>query len=95
MLAISRLHHWIHPNPVIILILTLSLYTKNSLHTPILKFKINTIGLMTDSPVGIHQRELVSQVKVKLNPTKFSKIYVLHVKMTDGTVESISQSEVM
>ena len=50
---------------------------------------------MTDSPVGIHQRELVSQVKVKLNPTKFSKIHVLRIKMTDSTPESISQSEVM
>ena len=84
-----------HPSPVIILILTIILYIKNSLHNPILKFKIDTIGLMTDSPVGIHQRELVSQVKVKLNPTKFSKIHVLHVKMTDSTPESISQSEVM
>ena len=83
-----------HPNPVIILILTISLYTKNSLRKPILKFKINTIELMTDSPVSIHQREMVSQVKVKLNPMKFSKIHVLHVKMTDSTPESISQSEV-
>ena len=49
---------------------------------------------MTDSPVGIHQRELVSQVRVKLNPTKFSKIHVLCIKMTDSTPESISQSEV-
>ena len=83
------------PNPVIILILTISLYTKNSLRKPILKFKINTIGLTTDSPVGIHQRELVSQVKVKLNPVKFSKIHVLCVKMTHSTPEPISQSEVM
>ena len=83
-----------HPNPVIILISTISLYTKNLLRKPILKFKINTITLMTDSPVGIHQRELVSQVKVKLNPAKFSKIHVLCVKMTDSTPESISQSEV-
>ena len=50
---------------------------------------------MTDSPVGIHQRELVSQVKVKLNPRKFSKIHVLRVKITDSTLEAISQSEVM
>ena len=83
-----------HPNPVIILILTISLYTKNSFHKPILKFKINTIGLTTDLPVGIHQRELVSQVKVKLNPAKFSKIRVLCIKMTDSTPEPISQSEV-
>ena len=48
---------------------------------------------MTDSPVGKHQREFVSQVKVKLNPTKFSKIRVLHVKMIDTTPELISQSE--
>ena len=48
---------------------------------------------MTDSPVGIHQGELVSQVKVKLNPAKFSKIHVLCVKMTDSTPEHISQSE--
>ena len=50
---------------------------------------------MTDSPVGIHQRELVSQVKVKLNPAKLSKIHVLCIKMTDSTPEPISQSEVM
>ena len=82
------------PSPVIILILTISLYTKNLLCKPILKLKINTIGLTTDSPVCIHQRELVSQVKVKLNPAKFSKIHVLYIKMTDSTPESISQSEV-
>ena len=84
-----------HPCPVIILVLTISSYIYNSLHKPILKFKINTIGLTTDSPVGIHQRELVSQVTVKLDPVKFSKIHVLHVKMTDSTPEPISQSEVM
>ena len=50
---------------------------------------------MTDSPVGIHQRKLVSQVKVKLNPVKFSKIHVLYVKMIDSTPEPISQSEMM
>ena len=48
---------------------------------------------MTDSRVGKHQRELVSQVKVKLNPTKFSKIHVLRVKMIDSIPELISQSE--
>ena len=48
---------------------------------------------MTDSPIGKHQRESVSQVKVKLNPAKFSKIHVLHVKMIDSTSELISQSE--
>ena len=84
-----------HPSPVIILILTTSLYAKNLLHNPILEFKINTIGLTTDSPVGINQRELVSQVKVMLNPVKFSKIYVLHVKIADSTPELTSQSEVM
>ena len=83
-----------HPSPVIILILTISLYIKILLRKPILNFKINTIGLTIDSPVGTHQRELVSQVTVKLNPTKFSKIHVLHIKMTDSTPESISQSEV-
>ena len=82
-----------HPNPVVILILSISLHNKNSLRNPILKFKINTIGLTTDSPVGILQRELVSQVKVKLNPTKFSKIHVFHVKMDDRTPEPTSQSE--
>ena len=50
---------------------------------------------MTESPVGKHQRELVSQVKVKLNPGKFSKIHVLHVKMIDSTPELISQSEMV
>ena len=85
-----------HPSPVIILILTISLYIKNLLHNPILKsLKFDTIGLMTDSPVSIHQRELVSQVQVKLDPTKFSKIHVLRVKMTDSTPEPTSQSEVM
>ena len=82
-----------HPNPVIILILTINLHIKNSLHNPILKFQINTIGLTTDSPVSIHQKELVSQVKVKLNPVNFSKIHVLCVKMIDSTPEPTSQSE--
>ena len=31
------------------------------------------MALTTDAPVGKHQRELVSQVKVKLNPANFSK----------------------
>ena len=48
---------------------------------------------MTDSSVGIHQRELVSHIKVKLSPTKFSKIHVLHIKMIDNTPEPTSQSE--
>ena len=83
-----------HPNLVITLVLTISLYTKNSFCEPILKLKVNTIGLTTDSPVGIHQREWVSQVKVKLNFAKFSKSLAVHVKMTDSTPEPISQSGV-
>ena len=39
------------------------------------------IGSPTDSPVGRHQRDLVSQVKVKLNPAKFSKMYVLPLRL--------------
>ena len=50
---------------------------------------------MTDSPVDKHQRELVSQVKVKLNPMKFSKIHALCIKMIDSTPELSSQSEMM
>ena len=50
---------------------------------------------MADSPVGKHQRKFLSQVKVKLNPAKFSKIHVLHVKMIDSTPELISESEMM
>ena len=48
---------------------------------------------MIDSPVGKHQRELVSQVKVKLNPVNFSKTHVLCAKIIDSTPELISQSE--
>ena len=55
----------------------------------------NVIGSTTDSPVGKHQRKLVSQVKVKLNPAKFSKTHVFHVKIFDSTEEPINQSEVM
>ena len=94
MLATSHYHHWMHPNPVITLILTISLYTNNLFHKSILKLKVNTIGLKTDLPVGIHQRELVSQVKVKLNSVKFSKIHVLAVKMAESTPGPISQSGV-
>ena len=50
--------------------------------------------LKIDAPVGIYQRKLVSQVKVKLNPAKFSKSPAVHVKITDNTVEPINQSEV-
>ena len=55
----------------------------------------NAIGSTTDSPVGKHQRKLVSQVKVKLNPAKFSKTHVFRVKIFDSTAEPINQSEVM
>ena len=73
----------------------MSLYVKNSLHNPILKFQFNTIGSTTDSPVGKHQREQVSQVKVKLNPVKFSKMSVVHVKMIDSNPEHLSQSKMI
>ena len=52
------------------------------------------MGLTTDSSVSIHQRELVSQVKVKLNPAKFSKSPAVYIKITDSTQEPTSQSEV-
>ena len=55
----------------------------------------NAIGSTTDSPVGKHQRKLVSQVKVKLNPVKFSKTHVFRVKIFDSIEEPINQSEVM
>ena len=73
----------------------MSLYVKDSLHNPILKFQFNTIGSMTDSPVGKHQKELVPQVKVKLNPAKFSKMYIVYIKMIDSNLEHLSQSEMM
>ena len=73
----------------------MSLYVKNLLDNPILKFQFNTIGSMTDPPVGKHQIELVSQVKVKLNPVKFSKMCVVHFKMIDSNPEHLSQSEMM
>ena len=50
---------------------------------------------MTDLPVSKHQRKMVSQVKVKLNPAKFSKSPAVHVKIIDSTPEPINQSEVM
>ena len=53
------------------------------------------MALTTDAPVGKHQRELVSQVKVKLNPAKFSKTHVFHVKTFDSTEGPINQSSVM
>ena len=50
------------------------------------------MALTTDSPVSKHQRELVSQVKVKLNPAKFSKTHVFRVKKFDSTAGPINQS---
>ena len=84
-----------HPSPVIILMLTISLCDKNSLHNHILNVLHIATGLPTDSPVSKHQRKLVSQVKVKLNPAKFSISPAVHVKITDSTEEPINQSEVM
>ena len=55
----------------------------------------NVIGSPTDAPVGKHQSKLVSQVKVKLNPVKFSKTHVFRVKIFDSTEEPINQSKVM
>ena len=52
------------------------------------------MDLTTDSPVGKHQRKLVSQVKVKLNPANFSKTHVFHVKIFDSTAGPINQSGV-
>ena len=57
-----------HANPVVILILTISVHVKNSLRNPILKFKITTIGLTTDSPVGIHQKEIGITGKSEAEP---------------------------
>ena len=52
------------------------------------------MDLTTDSPVSKHQRKLVSQVKVKLNPTNFSKTHVFHIKIFDSTAGTINQSGV-
>ena len=52
MLATSRQHSWMHLNPVITLMLTINLYTKNLFRKPILKLQVNTVGLTTDAPVG-------------------------------------------
>ena len=52
------------------------------------------MALTTDAPVSKHQRELVSQVKVKLNPTNFSKTHVFCVKIFDSTAGPINQSGV-
>ena len=53
------------------------------------------MDLTTDSPVGKHQRKLVSHVKVKLNPAKFSKTHVFCIKIFDSTAGPIYQSGVM
>ena len=52
------------------------------------------MALTTDSPVGKDQKELVSQVKVKLNPANFSKTHVFRVKIFDSTAGPINQSGV-
>ena len=52
------------------------------------------MALTTNSPVGRHQRKLVSQVKVKLNPMNFSKTHVFRVKIFDSTTKPINQSGV-
>ena len=52
------------------------------------------MALTIDAPVGKHQRELVSQVKVKLNPVNFSKTHVFRVKIFDSTAGPINQSGV-
>ena len=70
----------------------MSLCDNNSLHNPIFKVINNVIALTTDAPVGKHQRELVSQVKVKLNPANFSKTHVFCVKIFDSTAGPINQS---
>ena len=83
-----------HPILVIILLLTICLCDKNSLHNSILYIINNVLALTTDAPVGKHQRKLVSQVKVKLNPANFSKSQVFRVKTFDSTEGPINQSGV-
>ena len=68
--------------------------TKTHFTVSFCKLLNNAIGSTTDSPVGKHQRKLVSQVKLKLNPMKFSKTHVFRVKIFDSTEEPIEQSEV-
>ena len=80
---------------VIILLLTVCLCDKNSLHNSILYIINNVLALTTDAPVGKHQRKLVSQVKVKLNPANFSKSHVFRVKTFDSTEGPINQLGVM
>ena len=52
------------------------------------------MALTTDLPVGKHQRKLVLQVKVKLNPANFSKNHVFRIKIFDSTAGPINQSGV-
>ena len=79
---------------VIILLLTICLCDKYSLHNSTLYIINNVLALTTDAPVGKHQRKLVSQVKVKLNPVNFSKSHVFRVKTFDSAAEPINQSQV-
>ena len=48
-------------------------------------FDINGRSFTQKFIVCNNQRKMVSQVKVKLNPTKFSKAPAVHVKMIDST----------
>ena len=80
---------------VIILLLTICLCDKYLLHNSILYIINNVLALTTDAPVSKHQRKLVSQLKVKLNPAKFSKTHVFRVKIFDSTAGPINQSQVM
>ena len=68
--------------------------TKTRFTISFCKLLNNAIGSTTDSPVGKHQRKLVSQEKVKLNSAQFSKTHLFHVKIFDSTEEPINQSEV-
>ena len=61
---------------------------------PFCKLLNNVMALTTDASVSKHQRELVSQVKVKLNLANFSKTHVFHVKIFDSTAGPINQSGV-
>ena len=72
----------------------MSLYVKNSLHNPILKIQFNTIESETDSPVGKHQREWVSQVNHNQNPAKFSNTIQNSHPMIDSTPRVNYQSAI-
>ena len=56
----------------------------------------NVIALTTDAPVGKHQRKLVSQVNLKLNPTKISNapedLRYDDPQMIDKALEDFNQS---